>query len=65
MSRNLGDAGSMSSEGSVTRWIEALQAGDSAAAQQLWERYFRRLVDLARKKLQARGAAPPMRKTWP
>src|SRR3984893_18595241 len=40
------------SDGSVTRWIGALQAGDHAAAQQLWERYFRRLVGLARKKLQ-------------
>jgi RNA polymerase sigma factor (sigma-70 family) len=42
----------MSSEGSVTNWIGQLQAGDSAAAQKLWERYFRRLVGLARKKLQ-------------
>jgi DNA-directed RNA polymerase specialized sigma24 family protein len=43
---------SMSSEGSVTNWIGQLQAGDPAAAQKLWERYFRRLVGLARKKLQ-------------
>ncbi len=42
----------MASDGSVTRWIGALQAGDPAAAQELWERYFRRLVSLARKKLQ-------------
>ena len=41
----------MSSEGSVTRWFDALQAGDPAAAQQLWERYFQRLVGLARQKL--------------
>jgi DNA-directed RNA polymerase specialized sigma24 family protein len=41
----------MSSEGSVTRWIEQLKTGDSVAAQKLWERYFRRLVGLARKKL--------------
>jgi DNA-directed RNA polymerase specialized sigma24 family protein len=41
----------MESEGSVTRWIGQLQAGDAAAAQPLWERYFRRLVGLARKKL--------------
>ena len=41
----------MASEGSVTRWIGALQAGDPAAAQQLWERYFRRLVGLARLKM--------------
>src|SRR5882724_9359734 len=39
-------------EGSVTCWISRLQAGDAAAAQVLWERYFRRLVGLARKKLQ-------------
>jgi RNA polymerase sigma factor (sigma-70 family) len=42
----------MSSKGSVTNWIGQLQAGDPAAAQKLWERYFRRLVGLARKKLQ-------------
>ena len=42
----------MSSEGSVTHWLGQLQAGDPAAAQPLWERYFRRLVGLARKKLQ-------------
>jgi hypothetical protein len=38
-------------EGSVTRWIGALKAGDEAAAQQLWERYFVRMVGLARDKL--------------
>jgi RNA polymerase sigma factor (sigma-70 family) len=42
----------MSFEGSVTRWLGALQEGDPAAAQQLWERYFQRLMGLARKKLQ-------------
>ena len=42
----------MPSEGSVTNWIGQLQAGDSAVAQPLWERYFQRLVLLARKKLQ-------------
>jgi DNA-directed RNA polymerase specialized sigma24 family protein len=41
----------MASEGSVTRWLGQLQAGDQAAAQELWQRYFRRLVGLARKKL--------------
>ncbi len=46
----------MSSEGSVTRWIDLLQTGDPAAAQALWDRYFRLLVDLARRKL--RGARP-------
>jgi RNA polymerase sigma factor (sigma-70 family) len=41
----------MDSEGSVTHWIHALKAGDAAAAQKLWERYFRELVALARKRL--------------
>ena len=41
----------MSSDGSVTRWIDQLQLGDPAAVQQLWQRDFHRLVGLARKKL--------------
>jgi DNA-directed RNA polymerase specialized sigma24 family protein len=45
----------MSSAGSVTHWIGQLQAGNPAAAQPLWERYFQRLVHLARKKLQGRS----------
>lgn len=49
----------MSSDGSVTNWMGQLQAGDPAVAQKLWERYFQRLVGLARKKLEGapRGAA--------
>ena len=43
----------MSSDGSVTRWVTALKHGDAAAAQPLWERYYRRLVALARTKLRA------------
>jgi len=39
-------------EGSVTRWIGDLRSGGDSAAQHLWERYFERLVRLARKKLQ-------------
>lgn len=38
-------------DGSVTRWIGELKAGDLAAAQPLWERYFDRLVRLARARL--------------
>src|SRR5438270_8756823 len=41
----------MSSDGSVTRWLAVLKAGDPAAAQPLWERYHRQLVALARRKL--------------
>ncbi len=41
----------MSSEGSVTHWVRELRAGNHAAAQRLWEGYFRRLVVLARQRL--------------
>ncbi|MBA4191921.1 MAG: RNA polymerase subunit sigma-70 [Planctomycetaceae bacterium] len=40
-------------EGSITRWLGPLKAGEEAAIPQLWERYFPRLVELARKKLRA------------
>jgi hypothetical protein len=45
-------------EGSVTRWIDHLKAGDDIAAQRLWERCFHELVRLARADLRAkpRGA---------
>jgi RNA polymerase sigma factor (sigma-70 family) len=42
----------MSIQGSVSAWITQLKQGDAEAAQRLWERYYRRLVGLARKKLQ-------------
>ena len=38
-------------QGSVTALIERLKAGDHDAAQPLWERYFGRLVGLARARL--------------
>ena len=41
----------MTSNGSVTTWIGELKAGNHAAAQQLWERYFRMMVQLARARL--------------
>jgi DNA-directed RNA polymerase specialized sigma24 family protein len=41
----------MSTGGSVTRWIGELKAGNTAAAQPLWDRYFRELVRLARARL--------------
>ncbi|WP_165074096.1 ECF-type sigma factor [Paludisphaera rhizosphaerae] len=37
--------------GSVTHWLGDLKVGDLAAAQPLWERYFGKLVVLARAKL--------------
>ena len=40
------------SHGSVTYWIANLREGEQSAAQQeLWDRYFRRIVSLARAKL--------------
>ena len=42
---------SPTSEQSVTLWLEQLQEGDSAAAQQLWQRYVERLIRLAHRKL--------------
>ena len=41
----------MADDGSVTRWLGPLGDGDEEAARRLWERYFARLVDLARAKL--------------
>jgi DNA-directed RNA polymerase specialized sigma24 family protein len=43
----------MSASGSVTRWIDGLRRGESVAARKLWETYFHRLVELARKRLRA------------
>jgi DNA-directed RNA polymerase specialized sigma24 family protein len=37
----------------VTVWLERLKAGDPAAAGPLWDRYFARLVTLARARLRA------------
>lgn len=45
----------MTSDESVSQWIQALKAGDETAVARLLERYFHLLVELARKKL---GGAP-------
>jgi DNA-directed RNA polymerase specialized sigma24 family protein len=42
----------MADDGSVTRLLGQIRAGGPDAAPGLWERYFRRLVGLARQKLQ-------------
>jgi DNA-directed RNA polymerase specialized sigma24 family protein len=44
----------MSSTGSVTHWLRQLRQGDQAAAQPLWEAYFKRLVERARRRLAGR-----------
>ena len=36
---------------SVSQWIQQLKCGDDEAASQLWERYYRRLVELAERRL--------------
>lgn len=41
----------MSDSDSIALWYDRLQSGDAAAAGALWERYFPRLVGLARAKL--------------
>src|SRR5271157_3145148 len=38
-------------DGSITHWISGLKSGDAESAQQVWERYFARLVRMARDKL--------------
>jgi DNA-directed RNA polymerase specialized sigma24 family protein len=43
----------MTDDGSITRCIVALKRGDHAAAEALWQRYFRRLAGLARSRLRA------------
>ncbi len=40
-------------DGSVTTWIKALNQQQDEVAQNLWERYFPRMVELARNKLRA------------
>jgi DNA-directed RNA polymerase specialized sigma24 family protein len=44
-------------QGSVTHWLGELKAGDREAAQPLWDRYFQRLVVLARGRLRAMHVA--------
>ena len=49
----------MAETASVSVWLEQLQGGDQDAARRIWQRYFSRLVGLARKKLRGlprRGA---------
>ncbi len=43
----------MSLDDDVTAWIDGLRREDAAAAQRLWEHYYRRLLDLAARRLPA------------
>lgn len=44
----------MSINASVTCWIRGIEAGDPAAAEALWGRYFEKLVRIAERKLRGR-----------
>lgn len=48
--RELG-IGTVSGEGSITRWMDCLRDGDELAAHRLWERYFLPLTRLAKRQL--------------
>jgi DNA-directed RNA polymerase specialized sigma24 family protein len=41
----------VSNDGSVTRWLDGLKAGDDADIHRLWDRYFRQLVAVAGRRL--------------
>ena len=43
----------MPSDESVSIWLAELKVGDEAAVQKLWDRYFARLVGVARRILQS------------
>jgi DNA-directed RNA polymerase specialized sigma24 family protein len=45
-------------QGSITHWLGLLKTGDAAAAQHLWNRFFARLVDLARAQLRGLPRGP-------
>ncbi len=48
----------MAAAGTITGWLDGLRIGDDAAAQRLWQEYFRLLVGMARKRLAGRPAGP-------
>ena len=52
------DVGGMSGGNSVSGWILGLKGADADAAQQLWNRFYGQLVDIAKQKLQ--GVPPGM-----
>jgi len=41
----------MSEDGSISQWLPLLKDGDEAAVREIWQKYFTRLVELARAKL--------------
>src|SRR4051794_7021098 len=53
VSRGVGPMSTIPDDGSITRCVGPLRAGDPDAARRLWEAYFRRVVGLARARLRA------------
>jgi RNA polymerase sigma factor (sigma-70 family) len=51
MNYSASDPSGPRSAGSVSHWLDGLRAGDSVAAQELWNRYFARLVSVAQTRL--------------
>jgi RNA polymerase sigma factor (sigma-70 family) len=47
----------MSNNQFVTNWIERVKQGDAAAADQIWQEYYCRLVEMARQRLQGASLA--------
>jgi DNA-directed RNA polymerase specialized sigma24 family protein len=45
----------MHSDGSVTRWLLGLRDRDADSIREIWQRYFQRLVELARRQLHGRA----------
>src|SRR5229473_4615747 len=54
MPHQTGGSAHLTSNGSVTYWVGQLKAGDAAAAQPLFDRYFGQMVRLARARLQGK-----------
>ncbi len=47
----------MSEDVSVTSWVTRLRNGDSIAAQDLWDRFFSRLISMTRSRIQSTSRA--------
>lgn len=45
----------LSEDEDVSQWLQDLKEGDREAVQKIWERYFKKLVALARNKLPAKS----------
>src|SRR4051812_8650343 len=54
----IGEIMATDDRGSVTHWLSDLRDGDRDAARPLWDRYFERLVSLARARLKVARSGP-------